>query len=599
MKNPSHLKLPTILVLDDQFGRCGLGGRFKNSVDAEIFEGYTADRRNLCFNYGLFDITGDIRPREVDDPIAKAIFCPAQIWNAETEQIENSYEIAERMVQRGWPFEDSSRWGLILLDLRFVYGKINTFGDPEEGSLFGVEVLLPRLREKFGDDLPVVVLSSTAKDENNPIVRRLGALDFIQRLPGAGAPPQDSREALKKALRQHGLIEDSTGKVLGRSLHVLKMLRLARRGAQSARNILLLGETGTGKGLLAEYIHDQSSRKDRPFQTFHAAHRPSELQADELFGHWKGAFTGAANDSPGIWERADGGTLFIDEVADINIDVQQMLMQPIEERKVKRLGQRLEDSTTPHNLDVLVLLATNRDLSASISPNSIKLDFLNRINAFTIEVPPLRDRREDIPILVDHLAKSILPNWRGRILPEALQDLSEHDWQEGNVRELRNVIERALVNNPDQDITSRDIILSIEREKIAKTPQFQIETHIEGTHGDLWKRFAGALRTDPGEYSVKEFSKILDDLQGGFLDLLAHALIWSLEANKSYSKLNLTATARFLLGRKDLSTMEAKQFLKKLLTIDTRDKTLAKMISESELVIDSDALSRLLEEILS
>lgn len=291
---PSMTALPQILIIDDQFGRFQLGDAFHRSVGNKVFSLFEADRTNLCRNFGLVLPGTKTSP---DDSVARVVFSPAQKWNDETKEIENQPEMAVSAVKQRWPASDGSRWSLVLLDLRFTVGKLNEFGDPERGSLFGADVLLPLLRKEFGDDLPIVVLSSTSRDEMNQRIRELGALDFIQRVPGAGAPPEQSRNALREALFLHGLMPDLTGNVVGKSLPVLKMLRLARRAGRSARTILLEGETGTGKGLLAQYIHTVSDRSNAQFETFNASQRTAELQADELFGHWQGAFTDARTDS--------------------------------------------------------------------------------------------------------------------------------------------------------------------------------------------------------------------------------------------------------------------------------------------------------------
>ena len=582
-------RLPRILIIDDQFGRCGLGSEFRRSVTNEVFAGYEADRHNLCANYGLIDITGDCaHVKRPNDPLAEAIFCPAQVWNHASKRIEPSADVALRMARRGWPFDDGSRWALILLDLRFVHGSLNTFGDPQEGSLFGRDVLLLELRTTFGEDLPIAVLSSTRKDENNALVRRLGALDFIQRVPGAGPPPQQARDTLRHVLFQHGLLEDSTGLVSGQSLSILKTLRQARRGSAAARNILLLGETGTGKGLLAQYIHLTSGRRDFAYEVFHAAHRPADLQADEMFGHWKGAFTGAVADAPGIWERADRGTLFIDEVAAIDLKVQEMLMQPIEERHVRRLGTPASGMPPLKTVDVLVLLATNQNLSAK-GPGGVKLDFLNRINAFVIDLPPLRDRADDIPNLVAYLARKVAPTWKGQFLPDAVQALRLAEWREGNVRELRNVIERAIVNNPDQDITVRDLGL-----QHVSIPGSLSEEPDDKT----WRRFAEALNRSPGNLSLDDAAALKIELRGLFLDLLVHVIEWSIAVTQEGDSPNLTACARFLLGRNDVSTMEAKQFFKKVLSLDTRGKNVARRLQNSPRLLRHETLVKLLKQIV-
>jgi two-component system nitrogen regulation response regulator NtrX len=594
MEDAKKMKLPKVLMLDDQFGRCGLGGKFRKAVSADVFAGYEADRQNLCLNFGLIDVTGDAHFKKPSAPLAEAIFCPSQVWNDADKRIENSYETALRMVRRGWPFDDGERWALVLVDLRFVYGSLNAFGDPQEGSLFGVDVLLPKLRAEFGEDLPIVVLSSTKREDNNPTVRRLGALDFIQRIPGAGTPPEQARETLKRALFQHGLLEDTSETVIGRSLPVLKTLRQARRASRSARNILLLGQTGTGKGLLAEYIHSVSSRARGPFEAFHAAHRPAELQSDELFGHWRGAFTGALSDSAGVWERADGGTLFIDEVADIDLKVQQTLMQPIEERRVKRMGASGRGGDAGRKLDVLVILATNKNLALSASAGSIKTDFLNRINAFTIEVPSLHERKEDIPTLVKHLAKTIAPSWGGSFLPDAINKFRDHSWQEGNVRELRNVIERVITNNPDQDITGNDIDFNQAGNETNKLTNGGVTAKRRA----MWQVFVERLSDQPEKLSLSEVEQVKRELKGGLPDLIAHILAWALEIHRTNGKLNPTATVRFLLGRENLSTMEAKQFLKKALTLDTRGKMVAKNFQAVGIAAEHSTLTELLNESL-
>ena len=594
MENATKSKLPRILVLDDQFGRCGLGGKFRKAVSADVFAGYEADRKNLCLNFGLIDVTGDAHFKKPSAPLAEAIFCPSQVWNDAEKRIENSWETALRMVRRGWTFDDGERWALVLVDLRFVYGSLNAFGDPQEGSLFGIEVLLPKLRSEFGEDLPIVVLSSTKKEENNPTVRRLGALDFIQRIPGAGTPPEQARETLKRALFQHGLLKDTSETVIGRSLPVLKMLRQARRASRSARNILLLGQTGTGKGLLAQYIHSVSPRSHGPFEVFHAAHRPAELQSDELFGHWRGAFTGAITNTAGVWERADGGTLFIDEVADIDLKVQQTLMQPIEERRVQRMGSSGRGGNVGQKVDVLVILATNKNLALSAEAGSIKTDFLNRINAFAIEVPSLHERKEDIPTLVEHLAKAVAPAWGGTFQPDAINKFRNHAWQEGNVRELRNVIERVITNNPDQEITADDIDFNQAGNETNKLTEVGIYAKRTAT----WQVFVNRLADLPQKLSLSEVDHIKRELKGGLPDVIAHILAWAFEIHRTNGKLNPTATVRFLLGRDNLSTMDAKQFLKKALTLDTRGRQVARIFQETGIASEHNTLAELLKECL-
>ena len=580
-------RLTRVLLIDDQYGRCQLGSEFRESVGADTHALYEADRDNLCRNFGLLVQNG----LQLDDPVAMATFCPAQRWNARKDEIENHAELALGVVRQGWPNRLGERWALILLDLRFTEGRINSFGDPERGSLFGADVLLPLLRKQFGEDLPIVVLSSTNREEMNPRVRELGALDFIQRVPGAGAPPDDSRRALREALFLHGLLPDPSGQIVGQSLATLKMLRQARRGARSARTILLEGETGVGKGLLARYIHKMSSRSGGPFETYLAAQRTAELQADELFGHWSGAFTDAKNDQAGVWERARGGTLFIDEVADLDEGVQQRLMQPIEERRVRRIGHPPAGAQAETDVDVCVVLATNRSLSGV---QSLKQDFLNRINAFVIHVPPLRERMEDLPSLTRELSGRLAPTWRGRLLPGALQALQQHEWREGNVRELRNILERALTNNPGQDLTAQDLLPA---KGISPSSAISFLASNGGTEHRSHQTLMTALDKDLETMTVVELRTLRADMHGFLPGLLAELLQWALRVTSSEGVTNHTAAVRFLLGREAITTVEAKQILRKLLSLDTRGDGVWKAFEALETASHGRLLETLLHEL--
>ena len=553
------------MIIDDQFGRCSLGRAFSNSIDPRIFTALKADRDNLCANYALLDESGKSYLKS-EEYIARATFCPAQKWNEEARQIENDCELAVRYVKKGWPFKDGSRWALILLDLAFVKGQLDYFGDPQERSLYGLEVILPRLKEEFGEDLPVVVFSSTRREENNAAVRRAGALDFIQRIPAANAPRSKMKERLREVLFFHGLLEDSSGIMAGRSLVHLKMLRQARRAAVAGSTVLLFGETGTGKNLLARYIHSVSTRKNKPFEVFNASHRSPQLQEDELFGHWKGAFTGAINDAPGIWERCSGGVVLIDEMADLDKGVQLKLMEPIETKKVKRMGHP-PPGKGPVDVDVLTLLATNRDPALLGKSGVLKPDFLNRINANIINIPPLRERKEDIPLLIGILSRSLKPDWSGIFYPEAMEKLVAHSWCEGNVRELRNVIQSALLNNPGQDITAKDIHFP----HIADIPEYG-NSATKGAD-PLWSEFIEALKSSPGDLTHSEIESYRHKYHGAFTDLMAYMLSWAMRLNG-----NVSATARFLAGvsEKEMDTSAARQFLKKFLKMDIKGKKILK-----------------------
>jgi CheY-like chemotaxis protein len=269
--------LPKVLVIDDQFGRL------------------IHDRRNLCLNFGLVDITGDDpSPEEVANPVAGAKFCSGQ--SIEGGNVINDTVMAVSAIQKGWPRRDGKFWALVLLDIRFVSGKIADSAETEgrAGDMdFGLRIL-DEIKKNY-PDLPVVMLSSRERGEVIEECRNRGAADFIQRI-GYSSEVKSPRDVLVEKLFQHGLLPDirelkgEKGRIIGNSLPILLTLRSARRAATGKRNILILGETGTGKELLAEYIHHMSPKAQGPLVVYHPG-RAETLQEDELFGHVKGAFT--------------------------------------------------------------------------------------------------------------------------------------------------------------------------------------------------------------------------------------------------------------------------------------------------------------------
>jgi len=228
--------------------------------------------------------------------------------------------------------------------------------------------------------------------------------------------------------------------IVGSSEAIRKILRQVTKVAPSDSTVLILGETGTGKELIARAIHKRSKRASRAFITVNCAAIPASLIASELFGHEKGAFTGALQRRLGRFELADGGTIFLDEIGDLPAETQIALLRVLQEGEIERVG-----GSQSISVDVRVLAATNRDLEALMKDGRFREDLYYRLNVVTVNLPSLRERRRDIPLLVEHFLAKYAGDLGERVVaPEALDRLVGYDWP-GNVRELENVIQRAMV----------------------------------------------------------------------------------------------------------------------------------------------------------
>ena len=275
--------------------------------------------------------------------------------------------------------------------------------------------------------------------------------------------PDPRLEALTEALSEAG----PAGEFVGKSAALRRVQQQLAQVASTNATVLILGETGTGKGLAARTLHELSPRADGPFVPVHCGAIPEGLVESELFGHEKGAFTGAESRKLGKVELADEGTLFLDEIGDMALETQVKLLHLLEERTFDRVG-----GTETLSADIRIVAATNRDLRGMVEKGTFREDLYYRLQGFRIRVPPLRERKEDIPMLAvyfmqpvaDHVDKEV-----SRLTPEALLLLQSHDWR-GNVRELKNTIERAVIVCPESEIRARDIALGAE-ETAGKTAE--------------------------------------------------------------------------------------------------------------------------------
>jgi formate hydrogenlyase transcriptional activator len=237
--------------------------------------------------------------------------------------------------------------------------------------------------------------------------------------------------------------------MIGTSHAFRRVVDLVEAVAPTDASVLILGETGTGKERVARAVHDRSARRSKPFVSVNCAAIPQSLIASDLFGHEKGAFTGAVQRRTGRFEQAQGGTIFLDEVGDLPAETQVALLRVLQEREFERVG-----GSHPIAADVRVIAATNRELPAAIAAGAFRSDLFYRLNVFPIEVPPLRDRKEDIPLLVEYfMNRGRGPEKRARrVHPRVAELLHAYSWP-GNIRELQNVVERAIIVSPEEELT--------------------------------------------------------------------------------------------------------------------------------------------------
>jgi len=321
----------------------------------------------------------------------------------------------------------------------------------------GIEVL----RELAASPEPPQVIVMTGFQEVGTAVEamKLGAYDYLTKPAKIEELDILIRKAAEKgqllrdnvALRAHAPGAPPFGGILTRSPRMQDVLRMIERVAPTDSSVLILGESGTGKELVAQAIHEHSPRAQRPFVPIHCGALPREVLESELFGHEKGAFTGAVAAKPGLVELADGGTLFLDEIGEMEPDSQVKLLRALETGTFFRVG-----GTRPRRVDVRIVAATNRDLAEAMRRGEFRQDLYYRINTIAIPLPPLRDRREDVALLAEHFVESNATYGVKRLSAAALATLESYGWP-GNVRELQHAIERAVILGKGDEILTEDL----------------------------------------------------------------------------------------------------------------------------------------------
>jgi len=332
--------------------------------------------------------------------------------------------------------------------------------------------------KKIDEELPVLMITAFASVENAIAAMKRGAFDYITK-------PFKNDEVLvvlRNALKQRRLVAENRalrqnlqaranrfGEIIGRSSRMKQVFDLIIQAAPSRTTMLIDGESGTGKELVARSLHQNSTRADRAFITVNSGNLPPDLLESNLFGHVKGAFTGAVYPKKGLFELADKGTIFFDEIGNIPLETQAKLLRVIQEREFMRLG-----GVETIKVDVRIIAATNVDLKRMMDEGKFREDLYYRLHVITVQLPPLRERRDDVPLLVQHfLEKYGEENQKTtlELTPEALDLLMDYEWP-GNVRELENVIERAVVLSTGSRIDVDLIPDNVRSSRRFQMPQF-------------------------------------------------------------------------------------------------------------------------------
>ncbi len=321
----------------------------------------------------------------------------------------------------------------------------------------GLEVLT-EMQQK-GIDTPVIVLSGHGNIETAVEAVKKGAFDYIPKPPDLNRLLITVRNAMDKVslVTETKILKKKIAKskdIVGESNPIVKIKETIAKVAPTEARVLITGDNGSGKELVARWLHEQSNRANGPLIEVNCAAIPSELIESELFGHEKGAFTSAIKQRIGKFEQANGGTLFLDEIGDMSLSAQAKVLRALQENKITKVGGDKEEK-----VDVRVVAATNKDLLKEVEENRFRMDLYHRLSVILIHVPSLNERKDDIPVLADHFLNEICGDYGipvKKIEKDALESLQARNWT-GNIRELRNVVERLVIMS-EKTITKQDVI---------------------------------------------------------------------------------------------------------------------------------------------
>ncbi len=397
----------------------------------------------------------------------------------------------------------STSYDLVLLDVKM----------PGRDGMEVLKVIAEEL-----PDLPVVMISGHGTIETAVEATKLGAYDFIEKPPDLNrllvtlrnAMNRRELESENRRMRQT-IAEQQEGElapIIGESAAIQEIKDTIDRVAPTEARVLVMGENGTGKELVAKWIHQKSNRSDGPLVEVNCAAIPKELIESELFGHEKGSFTGATQQRIGKFELADGGTLFLDEVGDMSLSAQAKVLRVLQENKIERVGG---DRSIP--VDVRVVAATNKDLLEEIEEGTFREDLYHRIGVILIDVPPLRKRRADIPPITRYFADQLA---RRNGLPpkqfsdEALDQMKRYEWR-GNVRELNNVIERLIIMSDSDEIDAADVEQYIRPSSGRASPALELISRYDDFSDarDHFEKVFIERKLDENDWNVSQTAKTI------------------------------------------------------------------------------------------
>jgi DNA-binding NtrC family response regulator len=354
--------------------------------------------------------------------------------------------------------------------------------DMKMPQLTGIEVL--RILNDQPEAPQVIVMTGFQEVATAVEAMKLGAYDYLTKPARIEELDILIRKAAEKGrlIRQNVVLRAqldpgaTSGGIITANAKMHDVLRVIDRVAPTDSSVLILGDSGTGKELVARAVHERSPRAGQAFVPIHCGALPREVLESELFGHEKGAFTGAINAKPGLMELADGGTLFLDEIGEMEPDSQVKLLRVLESRAFFRVG-----GTRPRTIDMRLVAATNRDLAEAIKANEFRQDLYYRINTITVSLPPLRERPEDIRLLVEHFLEQNSVYGRKRLGPAVLEHLERYEWP-GNVRELQHAIQRAVILSTGDEVQLDDLPADVRGGQASVAPASGSLEEVERLH---------------------------------------------------------------------------------------------------------------------